>query len=82
MKAASKVLELVLLTPGVTLAHAAPAPAPTVPRNAINPQPLPPRHINSGARIAINPQPLPPRSADPALRKAPSKPYIGETEKN
>lgn len=82
MNAVSKVLGLVLLALGATLAHADPASAPTAPRRAINPQPLPPRHINSTARIAINPQPLPPRSAERALREAPSKPYIGETEKN
>lgn len=82
MNATSKVLGLVLLTLGATLAHAAPARAPAAPRVAVNPQPLPPRHIDSGARIAINPQPLPPRDRDPQLRKAMSKPYIGETEKN
>ena len=82
MKALSKVLGLVLLsTLGVAPSHARPGPAPTAPRLAINPQPLPPRHDGS-ARIAINPQPLPPRGPDPALRSTPAKPYIGETEKN
>jgi hypothetical protein len=82
MNALSKVLGLVLLsTLGVAPSHARPGPAPTAPRLAINPQPLPPRHDGS-ARIAINPQPLPPRGPDPALRSTPAKPYIGETEKN
>jgi len=82
MNALSKVLGLVLLsTLGATPSHARPGPAPTAPRLAINPQPLPPSHDGS-ARIAINPQPLPPRSPDPALRTMPAKPYIGETEKN
>jgi hypothetical protein len=82
MNALSKVLGLVLLsTLGATPSHARPGPAPTAPRLAINPQPLPPRHDGS-ARIAINPQPLPPRGPDPALRSTPAKPYIGETEKN
>lgn len=82
MKATSTILGLVLLTLGAALAHAAPARAPATPRDAINPQPLPPRHIDSGVRSAINPQPLPPRGPDPALRSATTKPYIGETEKN
>jgi hypothetical protein len=99
MNALSKVLGLVLLsTLGVAPSHARPGPAPTAPRAAINPQPLPPRHDGSAriainpqplppshdgsARIAINPQPLPPRGPDPAQRSMPAKPYIGETEKN
>ncbi|MGZ5204070.1 MAG: hypothetical protein ACXWIZ_04075 [Caldimonas sp.] len=80
MNAHPKLLGLVLVTLAASLAQAAPARAPATPRLAVNPQPLPPRHIDSGARIAINPQPLPPRTGAAALR--PAKPYIGETEKN
>ena len=82
MKTTSKVLGLVVLALVATLAQAGPARAPATPHIAINPQPLPPHHVDSGVRIAINPQPLPPRGSDTALHNASSKPYIGETEKN
>lgn len=81
MNAASKTLSLALLALAATLANANPV-APLTPRQSINPQPLPPRHLDGAARIAINPQPLPPRDPDPAMRQAQSKPYIGDTEKN
>ena len=51
-------------------------------RVALNPQPLPPRAVDSSVRIAINPQPLPPRGSDTAMRNVSPKPYVGETEKN
>jgi hypothetical protein len=82
LKTATILLPLALLSLAGTPAHARPAPASGAPRVAINPQPLPPRHIDIVPRVAINPQPLPPRDPDPALRKAASRPYIGETEKN
>jgi hypothetical protein len=61
MKTTSKVLGLVLPTLVAALAQAGPVRAPATPHIAINPQPLPPRHVDSSVRIAINPQPLPPR---------------------
>jgi len=82
MKTTPKVLGLVLLTLVAALAEAAPARAPAPPHVAINPQPLPPRHVDGNVRIAINPQPLPPRGSDMAMRDSSSKSYIGETEKN
>ena len=84
MKSTSHLLQLVLLALCAALANAGPAAAPTpkAPRMAINPQPLPPRHIDSTDRIAINPQPLPPQDPEPQLRRAPRQAYIGETEKN
>ncbi len=81
MKSTFKVLPLVLLALCATFSHAGPSAAPKAPRTAINPQPLPPRHIDSLARIAINPQPLPPRDPEPQ-RRASLPTYIGETEKN
>ena len=81
MKSTSNALQLVLVALCATLAHAGPSAAPKAPQTAINPQPLPPRHIDSSARIAINPQPLPPRDPEPQRRASPQT-YIGETEKN
>ena len=82
MKSTFKVLQLVLLALCATLAHAGPFAAPKAPQTAINPQPRPPSHAESMARIAINPQPLPPRDPEPQQRRASPKAYIGETEKN
>jgi hypothetical protein len=82
MKTTSKVLGLVLLTLVAAQTQAGPARAPATPHIAINPQPLPPRTVDSSARIAINPQPLPPRGSDTVVRNISSKPYVGETEKN
>ena len=81
MKSTSNALQLVLMALCATLAHAGPSAAPKAPQTAINPQPLPPRHIDSSARIAINPQPLRPRDSEPQ-RRASAQTYIGETEKN
>jgi hypothetical protein len=82
MKTTSKVLGLVLLTLVAAQVQSGPPRAPTTPHIAINPQPLPPRTVDSSARIAINPQPLPPRGSDTVVRNISSKPYVGETEKN
>ena len=90
MNTTSKVLGLVLLALSATLSHAGSARLQAAPGLAINPQPLPPRHVDSKinpqplppsqaesrVRIAINPQPLPPRGSDPALRNSLPKPYI------
>ena len=78
----TQVLGLALLTLVAAQAQAGPPRAPATPHIAINPQPLPPRTVDSSARIAINPQPLPPRGSDTVARNISSKPYVGETEKN
>jgi len=82
MKTTSNVLGLVLLTLVAAQVQAGPARAPATPGVAINPQPLPPRTVDSSVRMAINPQPLPPRGSDAAARNISSKPYVGGTEKN
>ena len=82
MKATSKVSQLLLLAFCATLAHAGPSAAPQAPRTAVNPQPLPPRDIDSAAWITVNPQPLPPRDPQPQQRRAWPQGYIGETEKS
>jgi hypothetical protein len=84
MNAVSKALGLALLALGATPSHAI-NPQPLPPRHVdsrINPQPLPPTQAGSRVRIAINPQPLPPLASDRSLQYATPKPYIGETEKN
>ena len=78
----TQVLGLALLTLVAAQAQAGPPRTPATPHIAINPQPLPPRTVDSSARIAINPQPLPPRGSDTVARNISSKPYVGETEKN
>ena len=82
MKTTSNVLGLVLLTLVAAQAQAGPARAPAAPHVAINPQPLPPRTVDSSVRIAINPQPLPPRGSDTVVRNISARPYASETEKN
>jgi hypothetical protein len=87
MNTITQVLPLLTLALCTTLAQARPPSAHSVPapRDAINPQPLPPRHDHPQMMRAINPQPLPPERAATSLsrqRQAPSRPYIGETEKN
>jgi hypothetical protein len=89
-----KVMPLLTMALCATLAQAGPPATHGVPapRDAINPQPLPPRHDRPQAmqaRQAINPQPLPPERAGAGTststgqqRQALSRPYIGETEKN
>jgi hypothetical protein len=61
MNAASKILPLALLALSATLAHANPV-APPTPRQSINPQPLPPRHIDGAAYCHQPATPAPTRS--------------------
>ena len=84
MNTTSKALGLVLLALSATLSHAGSARLQAAPGLAINPQPLPPRHVDSKinplplppsqaesmVRIAINPQPLPPSQAESRVRIA------------
>lgn len=48
--------------------------------DAVNPQPLPPRH--GDRKVAVNPQPLPPHDPPRDGRQASSRRYIGDTEKS